>query len=45
MAADAGEQQLTLDASTGFNGGPFELFARPQLRSRLPEERMAATRV
>jgi hypothetical protein len=37
MAADAGERQLTLDASTGFNGGPFELFARPQLRSRLPD--------
>jgi hypothetical protein len=37
MAADAGEKQLTLDAGTGFNGGPFELFARPELRSRLPD--------
>lgn len=37
MAADAGEKQLTLDAGTGFNGGPFELFAQPQLRNNLPD--------
>jgi hypothetical protein len=36
MAADAGEKQLVVDADTGFNGGRFELFAAPQLRSRLP---------
>jgi hypothetical protein len=36
MAADAGEKQLVVDAGTGFNGGRFELFASPQLRSRLP---------
>ena len=36
MAADAGEKQLVVDAGTGFNGGRFELFAAPQLRSRLP---------
>jgi hypothetical protein len=35
-AADAGEKQLTEDASTGFNGGRFELFAQPQLRAELP---------
>ncbi|MGA8248736.1 MAG: hypothetical protein WB797_17645 [Nocardioides sp.] len=37
MAADAGEKQLVLDAGTGFNGGRFELFARPELRNSLPE--------
>jgi len=36
QAADAGERQLTEDASTGFNGGRFELFAEPQLRRELP---------
>jgi hypothetical protein len=36
MAVDAGEKQLVVDASTGFNGGRFELFAAPQLRTRLP---------
>jgi hypothetical protein len=35
-AADAGERQLLEDASTGFNGGRFELFAQPQLRDELP---------
>ena len=32
MAADAGEKQLTQNAGTGFNGGPFELFAQPELQ-------------
>jgi hypothetical protein len=36
QAADAGERQLVEDASTGFNGGRFELFAQPQLRRELP---------
>jgi hypothetical protein len=36
LAADAGEKQLVVDAGTGFNGGRFELFATPELRSRLP---------
>lgn len=36
QAADAGERQLVVDASSGFNGGRFELFARPQLRHELP---------
>ena len=36
MAADAGEQQLTQDAGTGFNGGPFELFAQPELSQPAP---------
>jgi hypothetical protein len=36
QAAEAGERQLVVDASTGFNGGRFELFARPQLRHELP---------
>jgi hypothetical protein len=36
QAADAGERQLVQDASTGFNGGRFELFAQPQLRRALP---------
>lgn len=36
QAADAGEKQLLEDASTGFNGGRFELFAQPQLRHALP---------
>ena len=36
MATDAGEEQLTQDAGTGFNGGPFALFARPELRRELP---------
>jgi hypothetical protein len=36
QAADAGERQLTQDASTGFNGGRFELFAQPELRRALP---------
>jgi hypothetical protein len=35
-AADAGERQLVEDASIGFNGGRFELFAQPQLRRELP---------
>ncbi len=35
-AADAGERQLVQDASTGFNGGRFELFAQPELRRALP---------
>lgn len=35
-AADAGEKQLVQDASSGFNGGRFELFAAPQLRHELP---------
>jgi len=37
QAADAGERQLTQDASTGFNGGRFELFAQPELRDALPD--------
>ena len=36
QAADAGERQLVQDASTGFNGGRFELFAQPELRRALP---------
>jgi hypothetical protein len=36
QAADAGEKQLLEDASTGFNGGPFALFAQPELRHALP---------
>jgi hypothetical protein len=36
QAADAGERQLVVDASTGFNGGRFELFATPTLRNALP---------
>jgi hypothetical protein len=36
QAADAGERQLVEDASTGFNGGRFELFAQPELRRELP---------
>jgi hypothetical protein len=36
QAADAGEKQLVVDASSGFNGGRFELFAQPQLRHELP---------
>lgn len=36
QAVDAGEQQLGEDASTGFNGGRFALFAQPQLRDALP---------
>jgi hypothetical protein len=36
QAADAGERQLVENASIGFNGGPFELFAEPELRGELP---------
>ena len=36
QAADAGERQLVVDSSTGFNGGRFELFAQPELRRALP---------
>ncbi len=36
QAVDAGERQLGENASSGFNGGRFELFAQPQLRRALP---------